>query len=80
LSVNENRLLDFSVYPTPTENILNIKSKTEITKIEIYSKLGQLIKETIENKIDISNLTQGLYFVKAEDVNGNFGVKKIVKK
>ncbi len=80
MSVNENRLLDFSVYPTPTENILNIKSKTEITKIEIYSKLGQLIKETIENKIDISNLTQGLYFVKAEDVNGNFGVKKIVKK
>ena len=80
LSVNENTLLDFSVYPTPTENILNIKSKTEIVKIEIYSKLGQLIKETTENKVDISNLTQGLYFVKIEDVNGNFGVKKIVKK
>jgi len=80
LSTSENTLLDFSVYPTPTENILNIKLKTEITKIEIYSKLGQLIINTTENKIDISNLTQGLYFVKVEDVNGNFGVKKIVKK
>jgi len=81
LAVNENSLLDFSVYPTPTENILNITSKTKITKIEIYSKLGQLIlKNTTENKINISNLTQGLYFVKVEDVNGNFGVKKIVKK
>ncbi len=80
LAVNENRLLDFSVYPTPTENILNINSKTEITKIEIYSKLGQKIKETIENNIDISNLTQGLYFVKVEDINGDFGVKKIIKK
>jgi len=81
LAVNENRLLDFSVFPTPTENILNIKSKKEIVKIEIYSKLGQLIlKNTTENKIDISNLNQGLYFVKVEDVNGNFGVKKIVKR
>ena len=80
LVVNENTLLDFSVYPTPTKNILNIKSKTEITKIEIYSKLGQKIKEIMENKINISNLTQGLYFVKVEDINGNFGVKKIMKK
>jgi uncharacterized repeat protein (TIGR01451 family) len=81
LSVNENTLLDFSVYPIPTKNILNVKSKTEIVKIEIYSKLGQLIlKNTMENRTDISNLTQGLYFVKVEDVNGNFGVKKIVKR
>ena len=80
LAANENVLLGFSVYPTPTENILNIKSKTEISKIEIYSKLGQKLKETTQNQIDISNLTQGLYFVKVEDVNGNFGVKKIIKK
>jgi len=81
LAINKNTLLDFSVYPTPTENILNIKSKTEISKIEIYSKLGQLIlKNETENNIDISNLTNGLYFVKVEDINGNFGVKKIMKK
>ena len=80
LTTNENTLLDFSVYPAPTENILNIKSKTEIVKIEIYSKLGQLIKSTTENEIDISNLIQGLYFVKVEGVNGNFGVKKIMKR
>ncbi|MEE9350576.1 MAG: T9SS type A sorting domain-containing protein [Flavobacteriaceae bacterium] len=73
-------MLDFSVYPIPTQNSLNIKSKTEITKIEIYSKLGQLLlKETASNEVDISNLSQGLYFVKVEDVNGDFGVKKIIK-
>ncbi len=80
LALNQNTFLNFTVYPTPTENILNIKSKTEIINVEIYSKLGQKIKETTENKMDISNLMQGLYFVKAEDVNGNFGMKKIVKK
>ncbi len=81
LAVNENTLLEFSVYPTPTENILNVKSKIGIVKIEIYSNLGQLIlKNTMENKIEISSLTQGLYFVKVEDANGNFSVKKIMKK
>ena len=81
LAVNENTLLDFSVYPTPTESILNVKLKTKIVKIEIYSKLGQLIlKNETKNNIDISNLTNGLYFVKVEDINGNFGVKKIMKK
>ena len=80
LNLIKTDFLSFSVYPTPTDNILNIKSTTEISKIEIYSKLGQLIKETTGNKVDISNLTQGLYFVKVEDINGNFGVKKIVKK
>ncbi len=80
LTIVENEFSDFSIYPTPTENILNIKSKTEIVKIKIYSQLGQKIKETTQNQIDISNLTQGLYFVKVEDVNGNMGVKKIVKK
>ncbi len=80
LSINENEIFSFSVYPIPMVNILNIKSKTEIVKLEIYSKLGQKIKETKENKVDISNLTRGLYFVKVVDVNGNFGVKKIVKK
>ena len=81
LSLNENALLDFSIYPIPTERILNVKSKTEIAKIEIYSKLGELIlKNTTKNKIDISNLSQGLYFVKVEDVNGYFRMKKIIKK
>ena len=81
LSVNENMLLDFSVYPTPTENTLNIKSKTEIVKIEIYSKLGQLVlKNTDKNTIDISNLNQGIYFVKVANINGDFGVRKVVKK
>ncbi len=80
LNILEDTFLNFSVYPIPTESILNIKSKTEIINIKIYNKLWQLIIKTKENQIDLSNLTQGLYFVKVEDINGSFGVKKIVKK
>jgi len=81
LSVEENNVLDFSVFPIPTLEVLNIKSKTDISKIEVYSELGQLIiKNENKNNINISNLTNGLYFVKVEDVNQKNGVIKIVKK
>jgi len=79
LSLSENNAIDFSVYPIPTDDRLYIKSKTEISKITIYNKLGQLIKSTTENQINISNLAQGLYLVKVEDIIGDFGVKQIVK-
>jgi len=81
LSVNDNLLLDFSVYPNPTKGILTIQSKTNIVQIEIYNQLGQLVlSNNEENTIDISNVGQGLYFIKILDENGNIGTQKVVKK
>ncbi len=81
LAVVDNSLVDFSVYPVPTENVLNINSEQEIVSIEVYSKLGQLVqKNTLKNSIDISNLAQGFYLVKITTVNGDYGMKKIMKK
>ena len=80
LSVNNNALLNFAVYPTPTTNILNINAVSKVAKIEIYNKLGQLVlQEIAKDKVAITNLAQGFYFVKETYVNGDFGVKKIVK-
>jgi len=79
-SVSDNNILDFSVYPVPVDNFIEIETDRAIAKIEIYNKLGQIvIKTTAENQIDISNLSKGIYFVKVKDVNGYTGVKKIVK-
>ncbi len=80
LAVNNAQLLQFSVYPTPTKDILNIQSKTAIKSIAIYSKLGQLVlKSANTQQINISKLTSGIYFVKVVATNGDFGVKKVVK-
>ena len=79
-SVSDNNILDFSVYPVPVDNFIEIETDRAIAKIEIYNKLGQIvIKTTAENQIDISNLSKGIYFVKVKDINGYTGVKKIVK-
>lgn len=79
-NILENTLLDFSIYPIPTTGVLNIKSKTEITKIDVFNKLGQLVLSDNNSNIDISNLNQGFYYCKVEDTHGNFGIKKVIKK
>jgi len=79
-SVSEENILLFQLYPNPVNNILRVKTKASILTIEIYNELVQLVlKNKIKNEIDISNLNQGLYLVKIEDVNGNFDIKKIIK-
>jgi hypothetical protein len=81
LGINENTLIDFAVYPNPTTAILTVQSNSTIVQIEIYNPFGQLILSNMnENQIDISSVSQGIYFIKIKDKNGNFGTKKIVKK
>ena len=81
MGFDDNSLLDFSVYPSPTTDILNINSETPISNIEVYNQLGQLVKaNSNQYSIDISSVDQGVYFVKVMDANGNIGTQKIVKK
>ena len=88
LGVNENALLDFSVYPNPTSGVLTVQSKTAIVQIEIHNLLGQLVISNSNhppagragNTIDISSVSQGVYFIKLKDENGDFGAQKVVKK
>ena len=80
MAVDQNTLISFSIYPIPTAGILTVKLKTPITQIEIYNKSGQLImSKSNENKIDISTLSQGLYFCKIKDENGASAIKKVLK-
>ncbi len=81
LSINENAIIDISVFPSPTSGILNIQSTIPITHIEVYNQLGQLVlSNSNKNNIDISRVSQGIYFIKILDENGTIGTQKVVKK
>ncbi|MFP9113304.1 GEVED domain-containing protein [Flavobacterium sp. RHBU_3] len=73
----------FSYYPNPVNGELNIKYSTDITSVEVYNLLGQLVLTTAPNatavKVDTNKLAEGTYVVtvKAGAVNHTF---KIVKK
>lgn len=70
-----------SIYPVPAENELNIQlpSNFSLYKVEIYNNLGQLLATDNNNKINISQLSSGVHFIKIETSEGVFH-KNFIKK
>jgi hypothetical protein len=69
-----------SIYPNPaTENVV-VKSDFTINSIEVLNYIGQTVysNQKVDNKsqkVNISNLTTGIYFVKVSTENGTKTVK-----
>jgi hypothetical protein len=82
LSIKNNSVLDFSMYPNPTSNMLNISAKETIQDTQIFNVLGKNVMSVKVNNrkasIDVSNLATGIYLVKYS-VNGTIGTAKFVK-
>lgn len=72
----------FMYYPNPVENILTISYSKNIKNVQIFDIIGkQVLVKNIDNKkseIDMSKLTEGVYFVKVYSDNGS-AVIKIIK-
>ncbi len=71
---------EISLYPNPVKDIATLSSE-EITSIEIYDMKGTLIIRRKTNKVDMSGMKSGIYFVIGFDKN-NFALYKgkIIKK
>jgi len=72
----------FSIRPNPATNDITITSKSDFNKIEVVNFLGQTVITEQNNgktaKLDISTLTNGVYFVRIATENGA-SVMKFVK-
>lgn len=72
------------VFPNPAQNSLTISytgNQIENTTVEILNSLGQSVftKSIISNEsIDISNLSNGLYFIHLKGSNLNVSPKKLI--
>lgn len=81
LSTDDNNILEnkISLFPNPSNNYFEIKSKETLSKVEIYSLQGQSIKSfTPQSQYDISDLSSGVYFVKI-NANNKEITKRIIK-
>lgn len=85
LSISEANRLDFDMYPNPAAENLTIQLSTDSNKaiVQFYDYLGKLAQTSevtaSNNKINVSNLSTGIYVLKV--LSGDkIGVQKFVKK
>lgn len=73
---------DISVYPNPTKNFINIFSKKEIQKIELFDIKGLKIYESkqVNDKVSLENFSKGVYVLKIILENGEIISEKVIKK
>jgi hypothetical protein len=68
------------LYPNPTNSIFNLKIPNEIIKtIKVYDFAGKELLTTNQQQVDVSNLSVGIYIVKAETESGKTGTTKLIK-
>lgn len=68
----------FSLFPNPVTDVLYVKSDSEITSITISNVSGQEVLKSKSSKINVSDLSKGIYFARV--VSGEkVAVKKLVK-
>lgn len=81
LSTPDIEVIDFSIYPNPTTDNLYINQINNLTKVEIINMNGQLVltKENNLEKVNVSRLHSGMYFLKVYTENGSSS-KKFIKK
>ena len=83
LSVDDVLASKFNVYPNPAKDFLTIDSRNiNISSVNVFNVLGTKVlerKELNDNKLDISSLSNGIYFLKISADNATLTKKFIVE-
>lgn len=79
-SVKENELIEqIAIYPNPAQNFITIKSDVLLKFVFMTNALGQMMDvKLINNKIDVSQMQKGMYFLTIMSPENISLVKKII--
>ena len=71
-----------SVVPNPARNLVKVTAEIDINSVQIFDAMGRLLQTVVESSkaltIDISDKTNGVYFLKINTDRGS-GIQKIIK-
>jgi PKD repeat protein len=79
-------IAQMSVYPNPTEGLLTVhmgRALTENAQLEVYNSLGALVSGSVltagsqDKTLDLSGLSNGVYFMKVKQSSGH-SVQRII--
>jgi hypothetical protein len=79
-SLKQNNII---IFPNPTTGMIELKNSNAVVKIEIFDMIGKLLLtqkiNSMNQKVDVSNLQTGNYLLKAYSKSNQFDVLKFVK-
>ena len=82
LGLEDDKKVEFSIYPNPATDALYLQSKQEMTSISICTILGQEIYsskvDSLSYRVDVSNFSSGTYFIKVK-VGDTTVTKRFIK-
>ncbi|CAD0003774.1 MULTISPECIES: T9SS type A sorting domain-containing protein [Flavobacterium] len=81
LSTDKFVMDNFSIYPNPASEVVNINLSEILTleKVNIYNTLGQLVKTEKSNAVSVSSLSNGTYYFEIITDKGK-GTKTVLVK
>lgn len=75
----DNVKISFNLSPNPAREKVKISTDGTINKVEVINLAGELQKTELNiNEINISELSQGMYFIKVYSSKGT-AIQKIIK-
>ena len=83
VSTKEFNSINVSVYPNPTNDIVNIETQETLQSYEVYNVLGQQVQKgtfSSNNQLNLHAATAGTYFIKVTTTQGSTATVKVVKK
>ncbi|AZA90427.1 Por secretion system C-terminal sorting domain [Chryseobacterium nakagawai] len=81
LNVKDIKTIDVNIYPNPTSDFVNIKTKEDVTSMTLFSMDGRKLTEVYkENRINLSSYSTGVYFLNIVLKDGTTFKHKIIKK
>lgn len=72
IGLHETKLEAMYIYPNPTQGMLHIESELENLEGIIYNATGMMVQRFIGNKIDVSELPSGTYFLEVRSEESLF--------
>ena len=81
LSTQENNKLGVNIFPNPAVDVLNITKVSNNATFTIYNVAGQFISKgkVINNKVNVTSLAKGVYFIEVSE-KGATSKMKFIKK
>ncbi|EAQ43011.1 T9SS type A sorting domain-containing protein [Polaribacter sp. MED152] len=80
-SVDDVFASNLTVYPNPANSFVNISSSENISGVEVYNVIGKRVLQVtnvVNNSIDVSSLSKGMYILKIAS-GDSVATKKIIK-